>query len=200
MPGHLKKPLEQMQKKPDSMLKRPEWRRRAPERFLSGRRQPLSVLKRPDVWLRMPEDLKAIRARKEIQENEALRECRVLLGRLAQQDLPAHVVRQAHKGQWGRVVKPGPEAKKETRAGLRDPEVSADLQAHRVHVVKRDQQVRKVNEAKPGHEDLKEKQGRRAELQTWLTPRRHGQGLSGSAVQPTARLKRWPQRQKPSGR
>lgn len=168
-------------KRPDNMLKPPEWLRKPPETFLNVLRLLRLVLKKPDVWLRMHEDLKAIqgrkvmlvlvvkqvrrvrvgrkvsresadlrayRARKVIQENGDLRECR---GQLAQQGHLAHVVRPGHREQWGRVVKPGPEAKKETRGGLRDQrgmlvrEVSRGRQEQRESAVRPDLRGRKGN-------------------------------------------------------
>lgn len=162
-------------KRPDDMLKPPEWLRRPPETFLNVLRLLRLVLKKPDVWQRMHEDLKAIqgrkvmlvlvvkqvrrvrvgrkvsresadlrayRARKVIQENGDLRECR---GQLA------HVVRPGHREQWGRVVKPGPEAKKEIRGGLRDQrgilvrEVSRGRQEQRESAVRPDLRGRKGN-------------------------------------------------------
>lgn len=93
-------------------------------------------------------DLRAYRARKVIQENGDLREYR---GQLAQQGHLAHVVRPGHREQWGRVVKPGPEAKKETRGGLRDQrgilvrEVSRGRQEQRESAVRPDLRGRKGN-------------------------------------------------------
>ena len=117
-------------KRPDDMLKPPEWLRRPPETFLNVLRLLQLVLKKPDVWQRMHEDLKAIQGRK------------VML---------AHVVRPGHREQWGRVVKPGPEAKKETRGGLRDQrgilvrEVSRGRQEQRESAVRPDLRGRKGN-------------------------------------------------------
>lgn len=221
-------------KRPDDMLKPPEWLRRPPETFLNVLRLLRLVLKKPDVWQRMHEDLKAIqgrkvmlvlvvkqvrrvrvgrkvswesadlrayRARKVIQENGDLRECR---GQLA------HVVRPGHREQWGRVVKPGPEAKKEIRGGLRDQrgilvrEVSRGRQEQRESAVRPDlrgrkgnpgnvvrkdyrapperevnrvRQVRKVNEAKLDLRDLVGSQARRAAQQMWQMRRRHRREL-----------------------
>ena len=183
------------------MLKPPEWLRRPPETFLNVLRLLQLVLKKPDVWLRMHEDLKAIqgrkvmlvlvvkqvrrvrvgrkvsresadlrayRARKVIQENGDLREYR---GQLAQQGHLAHVVRPGHREQWGRVVKPGPEAKKETRGGLRDQrgilvrEVSRGRQEQRESAVRPDLRGRKVTPAhveRPDHPDHRVRQGKPA--------------------------------------
>ena len=186
------------------MLKPPEWLRRPPETFLNVLRLLQLVLKKPDVWLRMHEDLKAIQgrkvmlvlvvkqvrrvrvgrkvsresadlrayqARKVIQENGDLRECR---GQLAQQGHLAHVVRPGHREQWGRVVKPGPEAKKETRGGLRDQrgilvrEVSRGRQEQRESAVRPDLRGRKVTPAHverpdhPDHPDHRVRQGKPA--------------------------------------
>ena len=178
-------------KRPDDMLKPPEWLRRPPETFLNVLRLLQLVLKKPDVWLRMHEDLKAIqdrkvmlvlvvkqvrrvrvgrkvsresadlrayRARKVIQENGDLRECR---GQLAQQGHLAHVVRPGHREQWGRVVKPGPEAKKETRGGLRDQrgmlvrEVSRGRKVTPAHVERPDHPDHRVRQGKPARKGIK---------------------------------------------
>lgn len=150
-------------KRPDDMLKPPEWLRRPPETFLNVLRLLRLVLKKPDVWQRMHEDLKAIQGRKVMLVLVVKQVRRVRVGRKVSResaDLRAYRARKVIqengdlrecRGQLAHVVKPGPEAKKETRGGLRDQrgilvrEVSRGRQEQRESAVRPDLRGRKGN-------------------------------------------------------